>query len=222
MKPGQTLRRWWQEMVLGRLTTPQAVVASALSDVAPGDLPFFNDLPPKGFDLERLQWHGPWPSPPLVAQWERANWAGVEPRLVRWAAEFQDELRKARVPVYVHCALRSPKEQAALKAAGRSKTLRSYHLHGLAVDIVHSRYHWEMSHEEWRWLALVGRKVLDRINRRLPKDKRFNLVWGGDWSFYDPAHWNMDVPLPPPRPWVDLPPVRLTPRGVLNSPFFLI
>lgn len=154
---------------------------------------------------------------PTLRQHNRADWQHTDPRLRLWAAKFIEAARRRGIPLYVHSAFRTKAEQQALLVQGVSKAKwpRAPHCQGMAVDIVHSRYHWDMTKEEWAFLAKLGRDVLFRYNQTLKVESRLHLEWGGSWTFYDPAHWEV-------RGWSDNvqkltpgEPTRLTPRGIL-------
>lgn len=141
----------------------------------------------------------------------RANWAGVPISMRVFAARVVETCRKFGVPMYVHTAFRTREEQQRMVATGRSNTHwpRAAHCQGKAVDIVHSRFAWDMTRDEWQWLGKVGKDVA--ASMRLP------ITWGGDWSFYDPAHWELtgwedDISLREP-----LDPVQLTARKILRD-----
>lgn len=116
---------------------------------------------------------------------ERADYQFCDPRILRFAGALVATLRKQRIPLYVHGAFRTRAEQDAAVAAGRSRAVwpRAAHCQGAAVDIVHARYHWDMSPNEWALIGKVGKDVADRLG--------LEIVWGGDWEFYDPAHWEL-------------------------------
>ena len=81
--------------------------------------------------------------------------------------------------------VRSVKRQRELYARGASKTMRSRHLTGHAVDIA----------------PLVGGKVswdwplyyrLEEAVKQAAKDVCIQVEWGGDWkSFKDGPHWQL-------------------------------
>lgn len=122
----------------------------------------------------------------------RADWQHVPIELQMFAARLIYNLRKADVPMYVHQAFRTKEQQDLLYAKGRSKPgpkvtntqwPRAAHCQGVAVDIVHGRYHWELSKHEWNAIGKIGLQLADRMNLK--------LTWGGNWSFWDPAHWEL-------------------------------
>lgn len=220
MKPGQRLTRWWQEYVAGRLRSPQCIHQAALAEApdpaTPQDAFFGRDQPIRWQAPQRLRAPNFMRTEAFLRQWDRADWQHVDPRIMRWAAKFQLEARKRAIPLYVHNAFRTLNEQREMAARGVSKTLHSAHNIGEAVDIVHGVFHWEMTRQEWSLLGVLGRQVLDRLNAPLRKAERLELQWGGDWSFYDPAHWEIIG-------WQDrfreLPvadPVRYTPSRILR------
>lgn len=233
MKPGQVLTGWWQQTVLGRLLTPQAVYRTALAEnignTTAADR--FIGGPPD----DTTQWLAPerlkvgpafFTGDGYLRQSHRADWQHADPRLMRWAALYVEYARKRGVPLYVHCALRTEAEQAAVNAQGNSKAAypRSAHNIGEAVDVVHSVYHWDMTAQEWAYLHVLGLNALHRINATLknpgPKvplhQTKLHLTWGGHFkTLYDPAHWEVAdyrnriqrLPVGPP--------VRYTPRAIL-------
>lgn len=78
---------------------------------------------------------------------------------------------------YVAEGIRTRAQQRKKVQRGFSKTMNSYHLHGLAADIVDRRYGWKIGqgHRYWRDL---GRAAAAE-----------GLTWGGNWrSFKDVAH----------------------------------
>lgn len=89
-----------------------------------------------------------------------------------WAA------RTAGYPVVVTSGRRSSAEQAALVAAGRSRTLQSKHVTGRAFDI--DWHGWDRDTvPSWFW-QLIGPWA----------EMNLGLVWGGRWlSPYDPGHF---------------------------------
>lgn len=199
MKPGQVLTRWWQELVAGRLTTPQDIYRTALyenPDPAQAADRWLDE------DLRYSRWEAPqrlrapafMRSEAFLRQGEKADWQYCDRRLMRWAALFQEYARKRGIPLYVHTAFRGEADQNKAAAAGHSKATygRSAHNIGEAVDIVHSVFHWDLSRQEWAMLHVLGRLALDRVNADLPKLLKLDLVWGGEFTkLYDPAHWEI-------------------------------
>ena len=75
----------------------------------------------------------------------------------------------------VHDGLRSLAEQKALVRSGASKTMRSKHLRGDAVDLVpyiNGKLRWE-----WDTIYPIAEAVREAAN-----ELGVNLVWGGAWD----------------------------------------
>lgn len=216
-----SILRWFQKYRNGQLRTPQQVyreAAQAANDDHEDTLfaRFLNDVPdaqgwaaidrlkaPKHFFTSEL----------ALAQHERADWQLVDPRVKLFAARMVEEMRKIGVPIFVHSAYRTKQEQDALVERGRSKAKwpRAPHSQGAAVDLVHSRYAWELTKGEWAMIGKLGKEVAQRIG--VP------IVWGGDFrTFYDPAHWELEdwrtriVQDPETGP-----PIHKTPRAILRE-----
>lgn len=120
----------------------------------------------------------------------RADRCGVHPSLLAFETAFVKRLKALGVPVFCHGAKRSYAEQAALYAKGRSKIPKyGAHTVGGAVDIIHSTKAWEIPKKAW--------DVFGHIGKEIAVQQSVDLVWGGDWNFYDPAHWEL-------RNWRDL------------------
>lgn len=118
---------------------------------------------------------------------EFADWQHTDPDIQAFAAYFVKYFRTRGVPVYVHSAFRTRQEQEALVAKGRSRASwpRAPHCQGKAVDLVHGRFHWGdmMTRDDWTHFGDVGKMIADRLG--------IDITWGGDWDFYDPAHWEL-------------------------------
>lgn len=225
MKPGQVLQRWWQDLVAGRLRTPQDLMLAARAegpDPARASDRFFNE-PRDGFvwDVpQRLSAPNFILTEHHIGQGERADWQHVDRRLMRWAAVFVELARKRGIPLYVHTAFRTEAEQAKVNSAGNSKAAypRSAHNIGEAVDVVHGVYHWTMTRQEWALLHVLGLRALDLVNRDLKKVDKLQLVWGGSFkSLYDPAHWEIADYRARIRRLPVGPPVRMMPRRILSA-----
>ena len=142
-----------------------------------------------------------------LVQGHRADWAGVDDRIAVFAARLIEALRRKGMPFYVHCALRSKMAQDDVFAKGFSKVRwpKGKHNQGFAVDIVHSHFHWELSRGEWNMVGRLGKNVARAMGLK--------VAWGGDWSFWDPAHWQLSDSGPP-VPLQDI--GRRTPRWILR------
>lgn len=146
----------------------------------------------------------------MLRKAQNCDWQHVDPRLRFFAAKLVETFRRQNIPLYIHCAFRTPAEQQKLVAAGRSRTPppEAAHVQGCAVDIVHGRYHWEMTRQEWALVGKIGKELADRMG--------LDVVWGGDWNFYDPAHWELRHWRKNIRSLSVGDPVRLTPRYIVR------
>lgn len=81
--------------------------------------------------------------------------------------------------------LRSRKRQEELVAKGASKTMRSRHLTGHAVDIAPL----DGGKVSWAWPLY---HKLAPVIKQAAKDVGVPIEWGGDWrSFKDGPHWQL-------------------------------
>jgi hypothetical protein len=210
---------FWQEYGSGLLDTLEAFIKAVRTERTVNDAPSSNferftgvykDAP--GFLApERLRMPSLISASSTLEQHNRADWQNVSMDIRHFAAKLVEAFRKQGIPLYVHSAFRTKDEQNALLEAGRSKAQfpRAAHCQGAAVDIVHSKYHWELSPQEWQLIGKIGKQVAAQMG--------LSLNWGGDWAFYDPAHWELSD-------WktnITIPdvgrPVRYTPRAILTG-----
>lgn len=190
---------WWQDYLAGRLTTPQQIYSASLAEhngQATSERQFFGDPLDPGPDFTApatLTAPSHFKTAAWLRQCERADWAHCDPRLAVWSSMVIHMALKRQIPLYVHAALRDKATQDAHKKNGTSKVAypNSAHNIGEAVDIVHGVLHWDMTPQEWRLIGVLGRLALDRLNASLKKENKLALNWGGDWKFYDPAHWEV-------------------------------
>lgn len=158
-----------------------------------------------------------------LVQHDRADWQQTVPEIQLFAALLVETCRKHSIPMYVHSAFRTKHEQNLLAAQGRSQLNypNAPHCKGGAVDIVHCKYHWELTQTEWLTIGKIGRDLARKHN--------LNVVWGGDWNdngvpvpsdpkerFWDPAHWQIASWRNLPAPQASSKPVRFTPRALLR------
>lgn len=113
------------------------------------------------------------------------DYTGICPVLVEFLKAFQAELERYGVPMIVTEMLRSAERQNALFAQGRSKARAgsSPHQYGLAFDLVSATKFWNLTPKQWAVIGAIGKEVARK--RKIP------IEWGGDWDFYDPAHWQL-------------------------------
>jgi peptidoglycan L-alanyl-D-glutamate endopeptidase CwlK len=110
------------------------------------------------------------------------NLAGVHPELVK---VVHRALELTEIDFAVIEGLRTPARQRALYQSGASKTMKSRHLTGHAVDLAPYvdgtlRWDWPLFHH----LAAAMKEAATELH--VP------LVWGGDWkSFPDGPHFEL-------------------------------
>jgi peptidoglycan L-alanyl-D-glutamate endopeptidase CwlK len=113
--------------------------------------------------------------------------SGVHPDLVKIARRASEIGGR----FHITCGMRTLEEQKALVAAGKSKTLKSRHLTGHAIDVVavtDDGVSYDMDD-----MTAVSRKM-----KAAAAELGISIEWGGDWkSFIDTPHYQL--------PWADYP-----------------
>jgi peptidoglycan L-alanyl-D-glutamate endopeptidase CwlK len=100
-------------------------------------------------------------------------------KIVRRAIEISE------VDFRVQEGLRTLKRQKELVAAGASRTLKSRHLTGHAVDLI------ALVEGKVRWDWPLYYKVADAM-KAAAKELKVPLEWGGDWkTFKDGPHFQL-------------------------------
>ncbi|MGB3645286.1 MAG: M15 family metallopeptidase [Mesorhizobium sp.] len=118
-------------------------------------------------------------------QW-RAVRTGCHPKILEFERLLIRKMRDLNVPMFCHCAMRSPEDQnsAYVRGVSRAKAGESAHNWGCAVDVIHSVRAWNLDRKSWEVIGHVGKELADRNG--------FEIVWGGDFkSLWDPAHWEL-------------------------------
>lgn len=118
----------------------------------------------------------------------RERLAGVHTDLI---IVFATAIQRTDIDFTVLEGMRTLERQKALLKSGASKTLKSRHLTGHAVDIA------PFIDGEVRWDWPLYDK-LAVIIKQAAKDCGITIEWGGDWkSFRDGPHWQL--------PWKEYP-----------------
>lgn len=119
------------------------------------------------------------------AQHWRAEIKGANAELLIFSDRLCKQFKAYDVPLFPHCIVRDSHEQDRLYAEGRSKAQagESAHNFGYAVDIVHGTKGWNLTARQWAFIGYVGKEIAQRAG--------IKITWGGDWKFYDPAHWEI-------------------------------
>jgi hypothetical protein len=118
-------------------------------------------------------------------QW-RAERKGAHPNILIFEKLFVRRMaRQLKVPVFAHNMIRDLGYQQQLFDEGVSKAKpgKSPHQYGCAVDIVHGTKAWNLTKEQWLLMGHIGKELATHLG--------VDVVWGGDWKFYDPAHWEL-------------------------------
>ncbi len=119
------------------------------------------------------------------AQSLKTSWEGVHPDILDFHKAFQKELLQRGYPFYAFFFWRSHELQDELYRQGSTKARggQSPHNYGCAVDEVHCYKFWDLTRKQWAVLGAIGKEVARR--------KGIKIVWGGDWKFYDPVHFQL-------------------------------
>ncbi len=107
---------------------------------------------------------------------------GVHPVL---AFAVEEAIKITKQDFMVFDGVRTTKEQEKLVARGVSKTNNSYHLYGLAVDLVayvNGKPTWEEKY--YKEIAIAMKQVIKT-------HKLKGIDWGYDLWGWDLAHWQM-------------------------------
>lgn len=118
-----------------------------------------------------------------LSQRSRTRMRGVHPDLI---AVVEAAILRTEVDFMITEGLRNPARQASLVKAGASRTLKSRHLTGHAVDVaalVDGQVRWD-------W-PLYGR--IAEAFKGAARDLGVPLTWGGDWTrLRDGPHFELD------------------------------
>ena len=118
-----------------------------------------------------------------LSQRSRTRLTGVHPALI---AVVERAILRTPLDFLVTEGLRSRARQAALVRAGASRTLKSRHLTGHAVDIaalVEGRIRWD-----WPLYPRIAEAF-----KAAAAEQDTPIVWGGDWpSLRDGPHFELD------------------------------
>jgi peptidoglycan L-alanyl-D-glutamate endopeptidase CwlK len=105
---------------------------------------------------------------------------GVHPDMVKCV---KSAIEYTKVDFGVICGMRTEEEQKELVAKGASKTMRSKHLTGHAVDLMASlgsRASWELN---------LYDDIADAM-AQASKEHNVPIKWGAAWSIGNIAQWN--------------------------------
>lgn len=112
----------------------------------------------------------------------RARLVGVHPDLIK---VLERAIELTPVDFTVIEGIRSSARQRQLVAQGASKTMRSRHITGHAVDIA------PIIDGEVRWDWPLFHKIAPAV-KQAAKEVGVPIEWGGDWfRFKDGPHWQL-------------------------------
>lgn len=117
----------------------------------------------------------------------RADRTGAQAEILEFERTFVKRANRLGIPLFAHCVNRGSEEQNRLFSDGRSKARagESPHNFGAAVDIIHGTKGWQLTRRQWA--------ILGHIGKELAGGSGYRVKWGGDWEFYDPAHWELSL-----------------------------
>ena len=108
---------------------------------------------------------------------------GVHPALID---VVRDAIGRTPVDFMVTEGLRTPARQMALVRAGASRTLKSRHLTGHAVDVA------AVVEGQVRWDWPLYPRIAEAF-KAAAHERGVALIWGGDWpSLRDGPHFELD------------------------------
>ena len=114
-----------------------------------------------------------------------ARLRGVHPDLVRIVRRCARDWKDKESGFIVTQGLRTMEEQRLLYKKGASRTLKSRHLTGHAVDLACSI----KGQVRWDWPLYVK---LSKAMKAAAKAEKIPITWGGDWvSFRDGPHYEL-------------------------------
>lgn len=129
----------------------------------------------------------------------RADRVGAQLPILEFERAFVRAMRVKDIPMFAHSLCRNGDDQTRLYIKGVSKARagQSPHNYGAAVDLIHGTKGWQLTRKQWDIVGHIGKQVAARIRVTYTapdgsiRTKPLLLTWGGDWEFYDPAHWEM-------------------------------
>lgn len=122
-------------------------------------------------------------------QQTRANRVGAHPHIIEFADKLVKRGAGLGIPLFAHCMVRTYGEQATAFLNGVSNddpTDGLWPHRYTAVDIIHGNLGWmdnpAVPHA-WDVIGHLGKEVAHSMD--------IKIEWGGDWRFFDPAHWEL-------------------------------
>lgn len=111
------------------------------------------------------------------------NLVGVHPKLVKL---MEEAIKNSPYDFIITEGIRTIERQKELFKQGKSKTMKSYHLLGKAVDIA------LIVDGDISWNFALYREVAKHI-KKIAREQGVNITWGGDWkNFKDGLHFQIE------------------------------
>ena len=118
----------------------------------------------------------------------RTRLKGVHPDLI---AVVERAIQLTGVDFMITEGLRTPQRQAELVRAGASRTLKSRHLTGHAVDVA------AIVDGQVRWDWPLYPRIAEAF-RQAARELKTPIFWGGDWpTLRDGPHFELDAKVYP-------------------------
>jgi peptidoglycan L-alanyl-D-glutamate endopeptidase CwlK len=112
----------------------------------------------------------------------KANLVGVHPDLV---AVVNRAIEISTIDFVVTCGLRNIAEQKRLLALGATKTMKSRHLTGHAIDV--AALDGKTIRWDWPLYAIIAKAF-----KQAAAELNIPIEWGGDWTtFKDGPHFQL-------------------------------
>jgi hypothetical protein len=151
-----------------------------------------NADPAKAFPmaLEAMRNPGLLKTPKYQEQQMRANRLGAHPSINEFSGKLIRRAAALGIPLFPHCMVRRYDEQASAYARGVSKDSPAdgfWPHRAYAVDIIHGTLGYldnPVVPHAWDVIGHLGKEVALSMG--------ILVQWGGDWKFYDPAHWQLE------------------------------
>lgn len=129
-------------------------------------------------------------TPKYQEQQMRANRVGADPRILEFADKLVRRGALLGIPLYPHTIVRTYDDQMAAWVRGVTRDVPNdgkWPHRFAAVDIIHGKLGWmdrpAIPHA-WDIIGHLGKEVAHSMG--------IKIVWGGDWKFYDPAHFELE------------------------------
>lgn len=115
----------------------------------------------------------------------RADRVGADPRLLEFERKLVKRLFKLGVPMFAHSVCRNGADQDRLfvKGVTKARAGQSPHNYGAAVDLIHGIKGWDLTRRQW--------DIIGHLGNELAASLTLEVIWGGTWEFWDPAHWEL-------------------------------